>query len=130
MVNGFLRLRGVAGHQGIENVLVFGAHLLAPASGTEQCGDAHQNLPDVELAVRPGDELIARGVDQLLVEQGVQADELRAASGLSCSGSWACWSRVSCIVCGGHPALLDDQPGGVAFKDRRAAPSIRTFPGP
>ena len=82
MFNRLLRFRGVAGHQGIQDALVFGADVVAAAGGTEQRGDSHQDLPDVKLAVGPGDQLVARGVDELLMEQRVQPNELPDGLGL------------------------------------------------
>ena len=55
---------------------MFGAHLLAPASRPEQGGNPDDDLPDVQFAVGPGNEFVAGSVDELLVEEGVQPDEL------------------------------------------------------
>ncbi len=55
---------------------------LAAAGGTEQRGDSHQDLPDVKLAVGPGDQRVTRGVDELLMEQRVQSNELPDGLGL------------------------------------------------
>ena len=116
MVNGLLRLRGVAGHQGIEDVLVFGAHLPAPAAGAEQRGDAHQDLPDMELAVGAGDELIAGGVDQLLVEEGVQPDELPRSLRVQLLGKLGLLVQGVLHRLRRNAALFDDQAGGMAFQ--------------
>ena len=127
MVDGLLRLHGVAGHQGIEDVLVFGAHLPAPAAGAEQGGDAHQDLPDVELAVGAGDELVAGSVDQLLVEEGVQPDELLRSLRIHLLGKLGLLVQGVLHGLRRHPAVFDHQAGGMAFQHTPQLHQLRHF---
>ena len=117
MVDGLLRQCGVAGHQGIEDVLVFGAHRLAASTGPEQGGDAHQDLAHVELAVGAGDELIARSVDQLLMEERVKPDELAGVGGLAVLRDLGLQVKGLLHQLLRNPLFGDHQAGRVALQD-------------
>ena len=117
VVNFPLRRSGIAEHQGIKNPLMLGAYLFLPLRGPEQGGDAHQDLPDVELAVSTGDQLVTGGIYQLLMKQGVQTDKLTGIprDGAALEGSLQI-ERILHLI-SGHRMVCNDQSGGVPLQD-------------
>ena len=117
MSDGLLGLCGIAGHQGVEDVLVFGADLLPSTTRSGQCRDSHQDLADVEFAVAAGEQLIVDGVNELLMKQGVQSNELPGGIGSQVVGHGCLEIKGLLHGVQGDCVLGYDELGGVTFQN-------------